>query len=47
MAGKVVALRKTTVTLDDAVGRFLSERDLSRGTARVYAITFGHLADGK
>ena len=44
MAGQVVPLRKTTVTLDGAARRFLAERDLARGTARVYAITFRHLA---
>jgi site-specific recombinase XerD len=45
MAGKVVALRKSTVSLDDVVGRFLAERDLSSGTRRVYGVTFRHLVD--
>jgi site-specific recombinase XerD len=44
MGGKVVELRPKVTSLDDAVGRFLNERDLSAGTRRVYALTFKQLA---
>src|SRR5947207_2166632 len=44
MAAKVVALRSSAVTIDDAVSRFLADRDLAIGTRRVYALTFNNLA---
>ena len=43
-SGKVVALRPDTITVEAAVRRFLSERDLAASTRRVYGATLDALA---
>lgn len=43
-SGKVVALRPDTITVEAAVRRFLSERDLAPSTRRVYGATLNALA---
>lgn len=44
-SGTVVALRPKTTTVEAAAHRFLSERDLTTGTRRVYGDSFAHLVE--
>ena len=43
--GTVVALHRDDTTIDAATQRFLSERDLTPGTRRVYGSSLAHLGD--